>query len=430
MKKQRNAPQSGNWLKLDNAAKIYPSSMSRRWNAMFRLSATLTEPIDPDVLTQALDSTIRRLPSFALRLRKGLFWYYLEHIEGAPPVEPDVINPCAHIRIHEGTFMFRVRYHENRIATEFFHILADGGGGIVFLNTLVAEYLRIKYGAEIPRSVQILDCSKAPKPEEWEDSFDVYARPETISRAESKAYSIPGTIEERDFMHITTGIVSADAVYARAKTYGATVTEYLLTALVMAIYEIQKSEIHHRVRLPVKVCMPVNLRRFYPSVSVRNFSSFINPGIEPRLGVYTFEETLQRVKHIIGLEASEKMINARMSRNVADERNLLLRVIPLFIKNPALKFMHWKSGDRVSSSTLSNLGIIQFPPEMAQYIDRFDCMLGSLLYNPVACACNTYNGKLYVTFSRYIKESTVERNFFTFLVKEGLHVLLESNQSY
>ena len=426
--KKDHSPQD--WLKLDNAAKIYPASMSRRWNAMFRLSVTLTEPVDPDVLTRALDSTVRRLPSFALRLRKGLFWYYLEHLDGAPPVEPDVINPCSHLRINEGSFMFRVRYHENRIATEFFHTLADGGGGMVFMYTLAAEYLRLKYGADIPRSARILDCNETPKPEEWEDSFDVYARREGLPRSESKAYSVPGMVGARDWMHITTGVLSADAVRARAKQFDATVTEYLAAVLIMAIYEIQKSEIRRRARLPVKVCLPVNLRRFYPSVSVRNFSSFINPGIESRLGAYTFEETIRRVKHIVGLEASEKMINARMSRNVHDERNPVIRVIPLFIKDTTLKYMHWKNGDRVSSSTLSNLGVIQFPPEMARYIDRVDCMLGSLLYNPVACACSTYNGELHVTFSRYLKESTVERNFFTFLVKEGLHVLLESNQPY
>ena len=38
-----------NWMRLDNAAKIYPASMRRDWMAMFRLSATLVEPVDPEI---------------------------------------------------------------------------------------------------------------------------------------------------------------------------------------------------------------------------------------------------------------------------------------------------------------------------------------------------------------------------------------------
>ena len=34
------------WMRLDNAAKIYPAAKRRNWTNYFRLSATLTEPVD------------------------------------------------------------------------------------------------------------------------------------------------------------------------------------------------------------------------------------------------------------------------------------------------------------------------------------------------------------------------------------------------
>ena len=152
------------WLKLDNAAKIYPAAMSRRWNALFRLSVKFVDPIDPELLQQALLSTLKRYPSFALKLRRGFFWYYLEHIEGAPDIQEDVGNPCVRMNLKENNgFMFRVRYHENRIAVEIFHVLTDGAGGLSFLKTLAAEYATLKYGANIPRSGDILDCNEVPK---------------------------------------------------------------------------------------------------------------------------------------------------------------------------------------------------------------------------------------------------------------------------
>ena len=36
------------WMRLDNAAKIYPAAKRRNWTNFFRLSATLTEPVDTD----------------------------------------------------------------------------------------------------------------------------------------------------------------------------------------------------------------------------------------------------------------------------------------------------------------------------------------------------------------------------------------------
>lgn len=424
--------QNSTWFKLDNAAKIYPSSMSRNWSALFRLSATLNEPVDPDILEQALASTIERFPTFALMLRKGLFWYYLEQVEGSPGIEPDVANPLVHMDLKANRgFMFRVRYYDCRIAIEIFHVLADGTGGMCFLKTLVAEYLRIQYGADIPRDHEILDCSQPPKPEELEDSFAKYARPATLPRHEAPAYHIKGTPADEQFLNITTGIIPVDALKQRAHAYDVSVTEYLVAALIQSICDLQRKEISKRRRnREVKICVPVNLRRFYPSVTVRNFSSFINPGINPSYGEYTFQEIATRIKHLLGLEASEKMINARMSKNVSDEQNLVMRLVPLFLKNPTLKLAFWLNGDRVSSSTLSNLGVVDIPDEMARYISRFDFQLGPLRYNPVTCACASYDGTLVVNFSSSIRETDIERRFFTFLVDEGTPVTIESNRRY
>ena len=71
------------WMRLDNAAKIYPAAKRRNWNNFFRLSATLTEPVDVAVLRSALDVTVRRFPSMAVRLRRGVLV-----LSGADPPGP------------------------------------------------------------------------------------------------------------------------------------------------------------------------------------------------------------------------------------------------------------------------------------------------------------------------------------------------------
>ena len=40
------------------------------------------------MLRTALDVTVRRFPSIAVRLRRGVFWYYLEQIPQAPEIQP------------------------------------------------------------------------------------------------------------------------------------------------------------------------------------------------------------------------------------------------------------------------------------------------------------------------------------------------------
>lgn len=417
------------WMKLDNAAKIYPAAKSRDWNALFRVSATLTEPVSPQILQEALNLCIKRFPSYALRLRRGMFWYYMDPIESLPVIQQDVINPCVRMNFRQNDgFMFRVRYYGCRISVEFFHALTDGTGGLIFLKTLVAQYLRLKYDADIPCGDGILDCTEPPSPQELEDSFLEYARGCKRSRREMRAYKIPGT-DSRHFMHITTGKADAAQLAALAKKYGATVTELLVSVLILSVQELQARRCgkNSRKLKPVKICVPINLRRYYPTCTVRNFSSYMNPGIDPSLGQYTLEEIIRSVRGYMALENDEKLLNAKFSTNVAQERNLALRLVPLFLKSLIMKSVFILHGEALTSSTVSNLGVCRLPEGMSRYVEQMDFMLGPLYRNRVACACLSYNGVINISFTRSIEESYIEKSFFTALVRLGVHVLIESN---
>ncbi len=418
------------WMKLDNAALIYPAARKRNWTALFRVSAELFEDVDEKILYEAEKSTLKRFPGFAVRLKPGMFWYYMEELGGAPAIQKDVANPCVRMDMREnGGFMFRVRYYKRRIAVEIFHVITDGTGGLCFLKTLVAEYLRIRYGDEIPRDHTILDCSAEAPEEELEDSYNKYARNATSSRMEKVAYRVHGTPENRHFMDIVTGRLSTAQVVEKAKEYDASVNEFLSAVLIMSVYRrSQREKSAHQRNKPVKICVPVNLRRFYGSRTMRNFASYVNPGIEPRLGEYELREVVKIVKYQMGLEATEKRLNAKMATNVATGRNKVLRAVPLFLKNPTMKFGFWMNGDRNTSSILSNLGLVKLPEPMKSRVARMDFMLGSLAYNPVTCACLSYNGTTCINFTRNIQEADIEREFFRQLVKMGLHVTVESNR--
>jgi len=418
------------WLPLDNAAKIYPPAMTQQWTALFRISATLTEPIDPEILEKAQQRALRRFPSMSMRLRQGLFWYYLDHVNGCPPVLPDVNNPCMRMDFSETKgFSFRVRYYDRRIAVEVFHVLSDGTGGMCFLKTLVAEYLSLRYGVAIPRDHQILDCDEDPDPEEYEDSYLRYGNSFAIPERTIRAYRIMGTPVPQNLLQVITGTLPVGPLKEAAHRYGATVNE-LLTALLLLSIADHKNRRRGQKNRPVVICVPVNLRALFPSRTMRNFASYANISIDTRLGEYTLEETVPLVRHQMGLEANAKRLCAKFSDNVNIEKNPILRAAPLFLKKPIMQMAYRKEGDRKSSICFSNLGKTQLPAEMQPYVERCEFMLGSLLENPVTCAASAYGDDVYITFTRTIEETEVERDFFRRLIRLGVPVKIESNRRY
>ncbi len=420
------------WMALDNAAKIYPPAATRKWSAMFRLSVNLTEDVDPAVLEEANARALKRFPSFACRLRRGLFWYYLEHMDGAPPLHEDIYNPLSKLNEKSnGHFMYRLLYYKNRIACEFFHALTDGTGGMTFLLSTVAEYIRLKYGDEVEPSQYVLSCDEEPDPEEYGDSFLKYAAKETISRKEGPSYNMSGSAVPFNKMLFISAKIPTDALVGKAKEHGVTVGVFLSSLLLYSTYKKQQTEKSKRKRKKdVKISVPLDLRRFFPSRTLRNFSAYINPSISPRLGEYSFDEILVQVKHFMGLYLNEKELRGRFSANVASEKNVFVRAFPLFIKFIVLKMFYIFQGDKYYASTISNLGLVKLPDGMAERIGRIDFMPGRALIPRSNCSVVSYKGNTYINFTRTILESDIEKCFLTELVKMGVPVFVEGNERY
>ena len=418
------------WMKLDNAAKIYPAAKRRNWNNFFRISATLTEPVDVAVLRSALDVTARRFPSIAVRLRRGVFWYYLEQIPKVPAIQEEKSCPLAHAPFHQvRQCAFRVLVYHNRFAVEFFHALTDGTGALIFVKTLLAEYLSQKYGLTVPAVDGVLGRLEEPGDEELEDSFLRYAGDVKASRKESTAWHLSGTPEQDGFKNLVTLMVPAPELKACAKRYGVSVTELLCAAMMQAIAQLQAEKVpQRRLRKPVKVLLPVNLRNLFPSRTLRNFASYITPEIDPRMGDYTFEEICAAVHHRMGLENNPQTMRAKFAANVASEKSPVLRVMPLFIKNLAMKAVFDTVGECKSCLCLSNLGVVRLPEVMAPYVARMDFIIGVQAKAPHNCGVLTWNDTVYINCIRSIREPELELHFYRVLHQLGLPVKVESNQ--
>ena len=426
---QRPQDRSLRWMRLDNAALIFPAAQRRHWSNAFRISFTFSDPVDPDVLQRALARVAPRFPTVLVRLRRGMFWHYLEELETPPSVQPDTWQPLksmtgADVR----RCAIRVLYYRDRMAVEFFHAVTDGTGGMVFAKSLAAEYVRARYGVTVPCTDGVKDPDEPPPEAECIDSFQENAGPRAAPRDDRNVYRAKGETEPDRFLHVTTGILDARQLQREAKAHGVTVTAYLTALLLQGLLQMQaEDEPRRRRRSPVKVQIPVNLRKLYGGETMRNFVAVANIGVDPRLGDYSFEELVQLVHHQMALTITEKNMRAIFTPNVNDERNRLMKLVPLGLKNIVMRLVFDAVGERVASLSLSNLGNVQLPDAMAPYVRRVEFVLGAQASAPYNCSVTSWQGKTCISIVRNCVEPRLERAFFTALVQMGFHVKLESN---
>ena len=419
------------WLPLDNAAKIYPAARRQNWSNVFRLSATLSKEVDAAVLQSALDVTARRFPSIAARLRKGVFWYYLQQLSQAPAGRSEIGFPLAHMSRNEmRKCALRVIVYGNRIAVEIFHSLTDGNGALIFLKTLVAEYLHQKHGLSIPAEQGVLGRLEEPSEEELEDSFQKYAGTVNASRGGSNAWNPKGTEEEDGFLNLTCFRLPSKAVLEKAHDHGVSVTTFLGAVMMMALQNLQEEHVpNQHKRRPVKILLPVNLRKIFPSRTLRNFALYTIPEIDPRLGRYEFDEICRAVRHRMGLDIEPKYMASMIAANVSSERIMSVKIMPLFIKNAVMKAIFNAVGERKSCLSLSNLGAVTLPEVMRPYVRRMDFILGIQATAPYNCGVISYGDTLNINFIRSIREPGLEYHFHRALQELGLTAEVESNHS-
>ena len=144
------------WYPLDNAAQIFPLVSKKRDTNSFRFSAVLKEDVDPILLKQALKETLNRFPTFSVRLKKGVFWYYLEQNDKDVIIREEDPYFCeSNDYSLQNDYLFNLSYYQKRIVIEIFHGLSDVNGGIEFFKSILYNYLLLK-NIDIKNSGEVL----------------------------------------------------------------------------------------------------------------------------------------------------------------------------------------------------------------------------------------------------------------------------------
>lgn len=417
-----------NWYRLDTAALIFPAIARRDWSNAFRVSATLKESVDPVILEQAVADMRRRFPTFFVTLRKGVFWYYLEESRHPVKVQSDYAYPLTFMSRSElRKNCLRVLVHRNRLAVECFHSVTDGHGGLVFLTNLVARYLELKHGIDVPHEGLIQDLQEEPAAAELEDSFLKNAAPAASGRREEKCFHLKGTPEPDGFRTLTTGIVDTATLVDLAHRYKVTVSAFLGAVMAEGIIAMQAEKVPKALQKPVKVTFPIDLRRLYGSRTIRNFALALNIGVNPRFGDYSFEELATSIHHGLAAAATRQNMAGMIAANVEPQQVVAIRLAPVAVKSIVMDGIYRRIGES-GCLNISNIAGVPLPDILQDYIDRIEFIIGPQRSYPNNCSVLSYGGKTYINMIRNIRESELEQRFFSRLVDLGLSVEIESNK--
>lgn len=412
---------SDSWYKVDNVAKVFLATASQRDPRVFRVSCTLQEDIDPDTLNTALRATAQEWPQFQVTLHRGLFWHYFESTDLVPTAQPENKAPCAPLYTPErrNKLIYRVTYFGARINLEMFHAITDGNGGLLYLKSIVRNYLALRHPGQLndvpsPNSASAADLVQ--------DSFrNFYGGTKRDNAAKKvKAYRPRGLRLPYDQLQFFEGHLSAKQVLERCHALGVSMTSYLGASFMLAIYHDMPALERKK---PICISLPVNLRNYYPSETARNFFNSVYV-----THTLTDADTLETVAPVFDAKLKEVLkpenIRAQMDEFEKLEHMPGIRPVPLVVKNATVK-LFTRLEDRYVTAVVSNMGRVTVPEELKPYIHSFAAFSSCKTLFTVVCS---YGDDLVLGTASALRSTAILQRFYRELTKAGLDVTLYATE--
>lgn len=412
-----------NWRRLDNSAKIFPISAGKKYSTVFRLSCILNSRVNPNILEKAVLLSLEKFKSFKVRMKSGLFWNYFETNPKDPIIEEEKTYPCKYIEPKtNNNYLFKITYFESKINIDIFHSLTDGNNGTEFFKEIIYTYIELSNPKEFEEELR-----KTRKVEyDLEDSYiKNYDKKAKSNASSKKAYVIRGKKMSLGAVSAVHEIINSTELKEKCKENDCSVTQYLTAVLIYAIYE-ENYKKNNGVK-PIKVCIPVNLKRYFQSKTMANFFSYITLEAEMKEDcLNTFDKILQFVKKDFKKRLTEEEVKKTMSTNVKFGNNPIIKIIPLFLKKAFVRLSYLEIR-KYTTITYSNIGRIGIIGKYKPYIKYFFMLLAPEPVEKIKCSSCTFENEIVFTFTSILNDSSIEKRFYKFLNDNGVEVKIESN---
>ena len=438
------------WRKLDNSAKIFPLSAGRKYSTVFRISAVLKEKINPKILEKAVNIALEKYDLFKVKMKYGFFWYYLEENNKEPIIEEEKDYPCKYIEPSKNNdYLFKVTYFDTKINIDIFHVLTDGGSGVVFFREIIYTYLELLHPTVFnanERLTRKIDYNT-------EDSYlKNYMKNSKGNSSSKKAFILKGKKMRLGAISAIHEIIDMNDLKKECEKYGATVTQYLTAVLIYSIYEANYKKA--KSKKPIKVCIPVNLKKYFPSKTMSNFFSYItleanmkgliekskNNKQEVKENLSSIDNNCKLISYNLDLfnsivefvkndfkeKLTEEEIIKTMSANVKLGTNIFIKVIPLELKKVLVRLSYLEIR-KYTTITFSNIGRVGIIGKYKDYIEEFLMLIAPEPVEKIKCSGCTFENKMSFTFTSILNDNNIEKTFYEFLKSRGIKVKIESN---
>ncbi len=412
------------WRKLDNSAKIFPIISNKRFSSVFILSAILKEEIKKEILIKATNNALEKFSDFKVVLKKGVFWYYFEENTKPIFIEEENTYPCKYIdkNINNG-YLFRVTYFKNKINLDVFHSLTDGNNAMQFFKEIVYEYIELSH----PEKFEIGLRTDRKQRYNIEDSYiKNYDKKLKGNIKSKKAYILKGKKLPLDAIGVTHQIINLEELKKKATQKSVTITQYLTSVLIYAINKANYLE--KDKKKPIKICVPVNLKKYFPSETLSNFFSYITVNANMKKLV-NFDDIVEFVKKDFEKKLQKEEIIKTMSGNVKLGNNLFIRIIPLFLKKFTVNISYIEIR-KYTTTTYSNIGRIGIIQEYKEYIENFLMLIAPERVEKIKCSSCSYENNIIFTFTSILSDTKIEKEFYEFLKHNEIGVKIETNGVY
>lgn len=400
-----------NWYQVDNVAKVFLATAAKRDTRTLRVSCTLWDEIEPELLQTALDEAITLRPQFQVRIRRGFFWHYMEETDIKPVVVEEEGRVCPILYAPGKTMLhYRVSYYGNRINLDLFHAISDGTGALEFLNIIVLNYLQLKYPEKYD---ELTIHSGASEDDLNQDSYKQFFGGMGLKGSSLKRSYHPGGLklpyDQLQFFEIHIPIAE---ILPKAKELGVSLTSYLGARFMIAIHDDMPVRKSSQV---ITVSMPVNLRNYYPSNTSRNFFNNVNVSHEFTEPI-TLEELAKEFDDKLKSNLTPDKIEEQMNSFETMEYVAPVRAVPLFIKQWIVRYGS-KTSDKKVSLVLSNLGVQKPPQEITPHIRNYSAFCSSA---NLFVACSSYDKELTLGITSPYSNTGVLKDFVRGLTNDGI----------
>lgn len=408
------------WRRLDNSAKIFPIIATKKFSTVFRISVLLNKKVQKDILEQAVNMACSTYEEFKVKLRRGFFWYYLEVNAKPIKIEEEKNYPCKPLnKKKNNNYLFQITYFNNKINLEIFHSLTDGNTAIEFFKEIVYKYIDIKNGFDNTNIKKNVNNT--------EDSYiKNYNKKKAIRGKSKRAYILRGEKFPLYAIGVIHGIINLQQLKNVSKKYNCTVTQYITAVLAYSIYKENVED--KESKKPIKICIPVNLKKYFASSTITNFFSYITIEVVPK-EIENLNSVINITKKEFDKKLNQENLEKTMDSNVKIGKNTFIRMLPLFLKKISTQLSYIEIR-KYTTTTISNLGQVNIDKKYKPFIKNVLFLLAPESVEKTKCSVCTYENNLVVTFTSILKETKIQKEFFDILHEESINFEIQTNGVY